>query len=186
LGGFRLVGFQDASHAVALTNTGQLFLTSDDARTWQLAPLPTRVPRADCRASELRVRGGRQGGGFGTASVEIQIVNVGNQRCALPSPSALAVVGKAGEQLPIEVLSLDTAAGASAISLAPRAQATLPLSWQNWCGPRSGSLRVQLAFARDGTTTGPFDGPPDYNYWPNCITRTKHSMLQVLGPYTLT
>lgn len=187
LGGFKLVGFQDDSHAVALTNTGQLFLTSDDGRTWRLAPLPTRAPATDCRASELRVQGGRQGGGgFGSASVEIQIVNVGTQSCALPSPSALAIVDTRGERLPIEVLSLAAAAGASAVALAPRGQATLTLSWQNWCGRRSGSLRVQVTFAADGTATGSFDGPPDYNFWPNCITRSKYSILQVLGPYTLT
>jgi hypothetical protein len=104
----------------------------------------------------------------------------------LPSPSALAILDAAGAQLPIEVLSLDTSAGASAVSLAPRGQATLTLSWRNWCGHRSGSLRVRVTFAAGGAATGSFDGPPDYNFWPSCVTRSKYSMLQVLGPYALT
>lgn len=103
----------------------------------------------------------------------------------MPSPSALAVLTQAGAKLPIEALSLDTAAGAGAISLAPGTRVTLSLSWQNWCGRRAGPLRIQLTFADRDTATGSFDGPPDYNFWPGCVTSGKYSMLQVLYPYAL-
>jgi len=184
LGGFTVVGFQDDTHALALTTTGQLYLTINAGRTWQISPLPTSVPAQDCRTDELRVQGGREGGGFGTAHVDLQITNVGTRSCALPSPSRLAVVDATGGQLPLETGGLDLAAGASAVALPAHGRASLVLSWENWCGPRNGALTIQIGFARGAVITGSFDGPPDYSYWPDCTTSSKVSMLQVLGPYT--
>lgn len=185
LAGFNLVGFQDDTHAIALTTTGQLYLTSDAGLTWRLSALPTRLPAHDCQSGDLRVQGGRQGSGFGTAHVDIEITNAGTHACALPSPSALDIVDSSGKRLPLEILDLDTAAEASAVALPRGGHASLALSWENWCGRDRGPLRIELGVDRS-TLTGTFDGPPDYDYWPGCVTQGKMSMLQVLGPYTVT
>jgi hypothetical protein len=70
----------------------------------------------------------------------------------------------------------------AAVTLRPDASARLTLSWTNWCDAKPGSLTIALATARKGATaSGPFDGPPDFDFVPGCSARGQPSTVQVIG-----
>ncbi len=68
--------------------------------------------------------------------------------------------------------------------LNPGQSATAAIYWANWCQANPGALDIAIHLAA-GTVTGPFDGPPDYNYTPDCTNPAGSSTLQVTQSYQL-
>jgi hypothetical protein len=44
------------------------------------------------------------------------------------------------------------------------------------------TVRVTLP-ASGGTVSGPFDGPPDYDFVPQCLDQHQRSTISVIGAY---
>jgi hypothetical protein len=61
--------------------------------------------------------------------------------------------------------------------------ADLGVFWANWCGPAPGPLSVRVTLAAGGVVTGPFDGPPDYDYVPLCTGPGAPSTISVSRAY---
>ncbi len=134
----------------------------------------------------LRARGGRQGGGFGTAHAEVEFTNLGTAACTLSGAPTVSIMQSDGSALPVR------SAAASNMTLAavvlppdlPNA-ASLTLSWTNWCGAAPGSLALKIMLpAAAGTVTAPFNGPPDYDYLPACQSAAEPSLIEILSAYT--
>lgn len=137
-----------------------------------------------CQPAVLRLKGGRQGGGFQTAHADLEITNAGSSPIFLGAPRGIRVLDARRHRLPIQTTSPTDATSTTGIQLPDHGIVMLVLSWENWCGERHGSLRIQVQFGDHGTVDGSFNGPPDYDYWPGCINRHQESTLQVLGGYS--
>jgi hypothetical protein len=61
--------------------------------------------------------------------------------------------------------------------------ADLVVFWTNWCGPGPGPLSVRVTLPAGGTVTGPFNGPPDHDYVPRCVSPGLPSTISVLDAY---
>jgi hypothetical protein len=68
--------------------------------------------------------------------------------------------------------------------LGPGQSASAAVYWSDWCQANPGALDIAITLA-GGTVTGPFNGPPDYNYVPDCTNPIGSSTLQVVQPYQL-
>lgn len=147
---------------------------------------PTSV--VACPASWLRIRGGRQGGGgFRTAHADLEFTNVGTAPCRLAGVPAVKVLTAHGTVLPVQQRAVPAPQGTPrGVVLTPRQGAAwLGLSWANWCGGAPGPLRISVALAgHEGTVTGGFDGPPDYNFVPGCVQPGQPSTIEVVAAYT--
>ena len=123
------------------------------------------------------MHGGRQGGGFGTALGSVQLTNVGTGSCVLSG-------------LPGVVLASSNGVALSTSTVAPQSPRTNPLvvgpggtgefdfDWSNWCGPPPGPLDIEVTVAGANTArSGPFDGPPAYDYVPVCENSLQPSTL---------
>jgi hypothetical protein len=134
----------------------------------------------------LRARGGRQGGGFGTAHADVEFTNLGTTPCMLSGAPTVSVVRSDGSTLPIQSGSASTMTFA-AVVLPPDLPnaASLTLSWSNWCGTAPGSLILKILLpAGAGTVTAPFKGPPDYDYLSACQSAAEPSLIEILSAYT--
>jgi hypothetical protein len=61
----------------------------------------------------------------------------------------------------------------------------LVVFWADWCGPRPGPLRLRISLPDDGGTLfTPFDGPPDYDFVPTCLSRGTPSTIAVAAAWT--
>jgi hypothetical protein len=140
-------------------------------------------PRA-CTAADLSVRGGRMGGGTGTAHVDVYFTNVGAAACTLAgAPISIALLRADGSQLPIATLPADPdALGGAPAVLFPRTPdaASVAFNWSNWCGAAPGPLHVRMTLPGGGTLSGSLDGPPEYDFVPRCDQPVQPSGLELL------
>jgi hypothetical protein len=132
-----------------------------------------------CKASVLSGRGGRQGENT-TAHGDIYLTNTSAVACTLYGVPRIELIRADGSVLPVR----QTMAGAAPHRLvlpAGKADAGwLTIDWSNWCGAQPGPLRLRLALSHsDGTLLVPFNGPPDYNYVPVCISRIHASTIEL-------
>lgn len=134
-----------------------------------------------CRASQLSATGGRQGGGSQTAHGDVQLRSVAPPNCLLDEvPAKISLVRADGSAL--DVRYEPGRPPGRPLLVSPSGVADLVVSWQNWCGPNPGPLRIRIAFPNgNGVIDAPFDGPPDYDYVPGCSQPGKRSTLQFLG-----
>jgi hypothetical protein len=141
------------------------------------------APTAQCAASSLRLQGGRQGGGaVGVAQGAVSLTNTGTTSCTLSgiptvqllrANSTALAVRNAAPATPLE----------KALDLAPGKSATLVVEWTNWCGSPPGPLDIRLKFDGAGDVTGPFNGPPAYDFVPACAQPGQSSSTTVLDAY---
>ena len=61
--------------------------------------------------------------------------------------------------------------------------ANLAFNWANWCGANPGPMRVRITFSGGGTVTGPFDGPPLYDFVPRCDNSSEPSSMGLLWSF---
>lgn len=148
------------------------------------APSASALPPRTCFAADLTVRGGRMGGGTGTAHVDLFFTNVATVPCSLSgAPILTALLRADGSQLPIATLPADPdATGEAPAVLPPQTQdaASVAFNWSNWCGASPGPLHVRLTLPGGGTLTGPLDGPPEYDFVPRCDQPTQPSGIELL------
>jgi len=141
-------------------------------------------PPPTCVAPDVSVRGGRMGGGTGTAHVDLFFTNFGPGACTLAgAPISIAFFRVDGSQLSIATLAPDpNATGGAPAVLAPGMPdaASVAFNWSNWCGAAPGPLHVRLTIPGGGTLTGPLDGPPESNFVPRCDQPTEPSGLELL------
>jgi hypothetical protein len=56
--------------------------------------------------------------------------------------------------------------------------------WSNWCGSALGPLDITVTLPNDiSGITGEFDGPPNYDFVPQCISTRRPSEVQVRDAY---
>ena len=122
------------------------------------------------------------GGGTGTAHADLSFTNVGSAPCSLSGkPTRIAFLRADGTALPIAPQGPD-ADPVPPATLAPgvRGAASVAYSWGNWCGGTPGPLRVRAELPTGGSVTGPFDGPPGYDFTPRCDQPGQQSFLILL------
>ena len=62
--------------------------------------------------------------------------------------------------------------------------ADLVVFWVNWCGRPPGPLSVRVTLpAGGGLIAGAFNGPPDYNFVPQCTDSGQPSTVSVTDAY---
>ena len=136
-----------------------------------------------CASAVLRIRAGRQGENEG-AHGDIEFTNVGSGPCALRGLPQVALARTGGKSLPVRQ------ARAPDLSLRPvvlppgrPGPADLVVVWANWCGPAPGPLSVRITLPGGGVVTGPFNGPPDYDFVPPCLAPGQPSTISVTDAY---
>ena len=137
-----------------------------------------------CPAALLTARGGRQGGGLvGEAQGAVLLTNIGTTSCSLSGNPSVAMLKSDGSQLDVEAAP-PTNPALPPVLLQPRGSATLIVYWSNWCGGPPGQLQIRITLSgNEGTLTGPFDGPPNYDFVPACRDSSQPSMLTVTQAY---
>jgi hypothetical protein len=136
-----------------------------------------------CASAVLRIRAGRQGENEG-AHGDIEFTNVGSGPCVLRGLPQVAIVRADGRSLSVRLVR------AANLSLSPVVlpsgrldAADLVVYWANWCGRPPGPLSVRVTLAAGGVITGPFNGPPDYNFVPDCLQHGQPSTVSVIDAY---
>ena len=163
--------------------TGQVPAVLPTASGTRVSPAP-----APCAAAKLEVRGGRMGGGTGTAQGDIYFTNVGPTPCSLSGePKRIELLRADGSDLAITAQGPETTPGPPA-TLAPgtRDAASLAFNWANWCGKAPGPLRVRitlLTLRAGDSVMGPFDGPPGYAFVPRCDQPSQPSFMILLWSF---
>lgn len=151
------------------------------------APVPSRTapaPAPTCRAASLRIHGGREGEETG-AHGAVQITNVAPTRCELIGRPRVSLRRADNTVLMVRQQSTPRPAVHTITLAADGGRAWLALFWINWCHGATGPLDIALTLPRGaGTVVGPFDGPPAYNYVPQCLAPHRPSMMQIVAGYT--
>jgi hypothetical protein len=132
----------------------------------------------------LQIRAGREGE-EGGAHGDIEFTNVGSRPCVLRGVPRAAIVQADGKPLPVRLVRAPNLS-LSPVVLAPGAldAADLVVFWANWCGRPPGPLSVRITLpAGGGVITGPFNGPPDYNFVPQCPGPGQPSTISVIDAY---
>jgi hypothetical protein len=137
-----------------------------------------------CPAASLTARGGREGGGFvGEAEGGVLLTNIGTASCILSGNPSVVMLSSDGSQLDVEAAP-PTNPAFPPVLLQPKGLATLIVYWSNWCGSPPGPLQIRITLSGDeGTLTGPFDGPPNYDFVPACRDSSQPSTLTVTHAY---
>jgi hypothetical protein len=137
-----------------------------------------------CSSAMLRLRGGREGENSAGVHGDIEFTNTGSHPCTLRGVPTVTVVTAAGTRLPVRLVR-SPAPTVSQVVLRPRKAdaADLVVFWGNWCGARPGRLAVRVTLPGGGTVSGTFDGPPDYDAVPDCLSASHPSTLAVLDAY---
>lgn len=139
-----------------------------------------------CTAHDLSVHGGREGENMG-AHMDVLLRNKGAAACVLRGlPVAARLVPRDGSVLATRLTTVSSNLVKQAVLLKPRGQnaGDLLLYWGNWCGPAPGPLQIKLTLPGGrGTVSGSINGPPDYDYVPQCIQPNQPSTLQILAAY---
>lgn len=145
---------------------------------------PETTTTSKCSASQLSVHGGRQGGGgAGGANGSIVLTNTSDRACILSGMPSVRLLTANGNALAITTRPPE--GGASrAVVVTPSASALLIVDWSNWCGALPGPLDVEIALSgKTESVSGPFNGPPAYDYVPACNNATYSSSLSVVIAY---
>jgi Protein of unknown function (DUF4232) len=145
-------------------------------RTESAAALSAR----SCVPSQLHVRAGREGVNE-TAHGDIELTNAGAAACTLRGLPRIALIRR-GRRLAVRPTRAPDLQLVPAL-LAPGQTADLAMSWTNWCGSRTPQLSVQVTFSGGGTITAPFNGPPDWDYVPQCVDARYPSTISVVQAY---
>ena len=134
-----------------------------------------------CVTQSLRVQGGRQGGGgSGVAHGDVEIRNVGATTCTLIAPHSVVFLTANRQSLAVRFTSATSTV--PGVTIPPGQVALLGLSWTNWCKDRPGPLTIAIIGAsHGGTMSGPFNGPPDYDFVPACLARNTPSTVQIVS-----
>ena len=139
-----------------------------------------------CDAAQLRVHGGRMGGGTGTAQADLSFTNVGSAPCTLAgNPMSIELLAADGSVLPT-VAASPAATPGPPVTLPPGATgaANLAFNWSNWCGGAPGELRVRITLPGGaGAVTGDLNGPPG-TYVPRCDHPEWTSALELLWSFS--
>jgi hypothetical protein len=157
--------------------------TGSPGRPAEVAPLRPRPAAPACTPPALRIRAGREGDGPG-AHGDIEFTNLGHHACALRGLPTVTIATAAGKPLQVSPVR-EAGVTVLPVVLTPgRADAAdLVVSWSNWCEGRPGPLMVRVMLAGGRVVTGPFDGPPDYNFVPRCLDPQQESMIWVVAAY---
>jgi len=147
---------------------------------------PTTSPvwgLASCASTALRINAGREGESLGVHG-DIEFTNIGSGPCILRGLPTVTIVRADGTSLPVRLVRVPTLQLRPVVLAPGRPDAAdLVVFWANWCGHRPGPLRVRVTLPVGGVATGPFDGPPDYDYVPRCARPGLPSTLSVLDAY---
>jgi hypothetical protein len=131
----------------------------------------------------LQISAGREGEMQG-AHGDIEFTNVGSGPCILSGLPQVAIVQADGTSLPVQlVLAPDLSLSPVVLPSGRLDAADLVVFWANWCGPPPGPLSVRVTLATGGVVTGPFNGPPDYNFVPDCVGSGEPSTVSVTDAY---
>ncbi len=138
---------------------------------------------AACTAAALRITAGREGENGG-AHGDIEFTNTGGRPCVLRGMPAVSILRASGAPLPVRQVPADGVT-IRPVTLPPggRGAADLVVFWANWCGQRPGPLLVRIAMPGGGQVTGPFNGPPGYDYVPRCLSPGQPSEISVISAY---
>ncbi len=151
-------------------------------------PLGSATPGA-CLASQLRVHGGRMGGGTGTVQADAYLTNVGTSPCTLGGdPAAVELLASDGSALPT-VAAAPAATPGPPVTLTPGVAdaANLAINWSNWCGGAPGPLRIRITLPEGmGAVTGDINGPPLLAVVPRCDHPESTSTLELLWSFSAT
>jgi hypothetical protein len=137
---------------------------------------------ASCTTRRLHLAGGREGASE-TAVGFIDFTNTGSRPCTLRGYPQLALYSD-GRRLRVHDIRPRNLV-LQAVVLAPgKADAAqLVVDWGNWCGRRVQLLSALITIPGTGTVTIPFNGPPNYDYTPQCVQPGRPSQLLVTQAY---
>ena len=137
-----------------------------------------------CESAMLRIRAGREGEQDG-AHGDIEFTSVGSHPCVLRGVPQVAIVQADGMPLQVRLVRAPDLS-LNPVVLQPGAldAADLVVFWANWCGRPPGPLSVRVTLpAGGGVITGPFNGPPDDNFVPQCRDSRQPSTISVTDAY---
>ena len=137
-----------------------------------------------CESAMLRIKAGREGEQDG-AHGDIEFTSVDSRPCVLRGMPKVAIVQEDGIPLQVRLVPAPDLSQRSVV-LQPGAKdaADLAVFWANWCGRPPGPLSVRVTLpAGGGLITGPFNGPPDYNFVPRCTDSGQPSTISVTDAY---
>ena len=158
----------------------------EKTRSRNLTAGPASAP--PCTATHLSAHGGRQGENMG-AHMDVFLSDDGPAACVLSGlPAAVRLLRRDGSVLDTKLTEDPANLVKAPVLLKPHANnaGDLMLYWGNWCGPAPGPLQIQMTLPGDrGTVSAPVNGPPDYDYVPQCIQPNQPSTLQILAAYGL-
>ena len=152
--------------------------------SWVLHTTAIPVGTTLCGASQLRAQGGRQGGGaVGVAEATVVLTNEGSSPCVLSGIPSVALLAAGGHPLSVSTAA-PSHSQSNPVLVAPGASGDLIFYWSNWCGAPPGPLDVAVTPAGSASAvTGPFDGPPNYDYVPTCLDASQASTVMVTDAY---
>jgi Protein of unknown function (DUF4232) len=144
------------------------------------AAVPAAVP---CAGAVLRIRAGREGE-QGEAAGFVEFTNVGSGPCVLRGLPRVAIVRADGGLLAVRLVRDPDASLSPVVLPSGRPDAAvLVVQWANWCGRPPGPLSVRVLLPAGGVVTGPFNGPPDYDLVPPCLSPGQPSTVSVTWAY---
>lgn len=187
-------GTHPSSAPTAASGVGMRQTTSPPSPNASIATIPSSsqlvVPASvpPCVAKDLSAHGGREGENMG-AHMDVLLSNEGSAACVLKGlPTAVRLVHEEGSVVNTK-LTIDPSRLVQApVLLKPHAQnaGDLVLYWNNWCGPAPGPLQIQITLPGGrGTVSASVNGPPGYDYVPQCLQPKQASTLQILAAYTV-
>jgi len=136
-----------------------------------------------CSSAVLRIRAGREGENEG-AHGDIEFTNVGSRPCVVRGLPQVAIVRADGRSLSVHLVRAENLSLSPVVLPSGRLDAAdLVVYWANWCGRPPGPLSVRVTLAVGGVITGPFNGPPDYNFVPDCLQHGQPSTVSVIDAY---
>ncbi|HUB39944.1 MAG TPA: DUF4232 domain-containing protein [Streptosporangiaceae bacterium] len=151
--------------------------------------LTARRPAPTCRLSVLRIRAGREGENE-TALGGVEFTNTGSRACTLHGVPRVALILH-GRRLPVRPTGPPPGIRGgyhvpSPVTLAPgkRGAAHLYTDWANWCGRHVRTLSIRIAMPGTGTVTVAFNGPPGWDYTPQCVQPGQPSTIALIAAYT--
>jgi hypothetical protein len=167
--------------AIAFVLTGLLFGSAVPGAS--STAVASTIPL--CMSSQLNVMGGREGEAT-TAAGFLEFVNISAKTCRLSGVPRLQLVKPSGLALTPISYGPPSEAMTSAV-LSPTSEGELITNWSNWCQVRPSSLNIKITLPGGaGSLVAPFDGPPNYNFVPQCINKKWVSKFVIAGGYRQT